>query len=457
MESAHFQQKQEAFDWKARVRNEISRARKLFDELEKFFHEADEEIGNNPNDPPAPTRRRRRGERERLGRLPGLDRLMFLLPCVFDRLEEDIDQGRVFLPSGGDGGNAHQLLDGLEAIERVLKGVLAWYIHDDVDQALQLINAALKNVGKHSKKKETASNGRFLRDLVRVAPDLQILRGMFEDFRENRRRRPAHPEIDESWSVKRWLDYYREQARLEEPIIAVIDAEGLSEESLEKGMKMMIAESERLDRHKEEFVERYRLMRNRDVAFDPDKPELFLDLPAIPDIEDSEDDDAKVQTVDLHYEKDEPPSPWASSLPELKSWDSIVKETNFADDSELAHPEFENDLVYRMLKPFVNNLISCLKKEYLEAIQKVGGETYPMRSPLEHYLILLAFKAQARISSCGVWVDEVGHHSPRHGAYMFAMECLERIAEALEKLAPERLHHLVREARDIRNRIKKLL
>jgi len=443
MESAHFQQKQEAVDWKARVWNEISRARKLFDELKKLFCEADEEIGNNPDDP-----------REGLGRLPGLDRLMYLLPCILDRLEEDIDKDRVSLSSGG---NAHQLLDGLEAIEQALKGVLAWYIHDDVDQALRLMNAALENVGKHSKKKETPFGDRFLRDLVRVAPDLQIIRDMFEDFRENRRRRPAHPKIDESWSTERWLDYYREQARLEEPIIAVIDAEGFSKESLEKGMKMMIAESKRLDRHKEEFVERYRLMRNRDTAFDPERPELFLDLPEIPDIEDSKDDDAKVQAVDLHYEEDEPPSPWASSLPELKTWDRLSNETALTDNSERVHLDFEDDPVYRMLKPFVNNLISCLKEEYLEAARKVGGETYPMRSPLEHYLILLALKAQARISSCGVWVDSVGHHSPRHGAYMFAMECLKRIAGALEKLASERLHHLVREARDIRNRIKKLL
>ena len=80
-----------------------------------------------------------------------------------------------------------------------------------------------------------------------------------------------------------------------------------------------------------------------------------------------------------------------------------------------------------------------------------------MRSPLEHYLIILALKAQARISSCGVWAEDVGHEAPRKGVYLFAMECLERIAEATERFPRKHLYHLATEARNIKNRLRRYL
>ena len=64
---------------KKHILKEISETKDRFAELETFFQKADEEIANNPDDP-----------REGIGYLPGLDRLMFLIPCVINRLEEDI-------------------------------------------------------------------------------------------------------------------------------------------------------------------------------------------------------------------------------------------------------------------------------------------------------------------------------------------------------------------------------
>ncbi|HHT9146739.1 MAG: hypothetical protein Q7J76_05380 [Candidatus Brocadiaceae bacterium] len=49
-----------------------------------------------------------------------------------------------------------------------------------------------------------------------------------EGFWENRRIRPKEPETNTSWSPECWLDYYREQARFEEPLIAMVDAEGVA-------------------------------------------------------------------------------------------------------------------------------------------------------------------------------------------------------------------------------------
>ncbi len=60
---------------------EISKTRNAFAELDDFFLKADENIANDPDDP-----------REGIGRFAGLDRLMFLIPCVINRLGEDISK-----------------------------------------------------------------------------------------------------------------------------------------------------------------------------------------------------------------------------------------------------------------------------------------------------------------------------------------------------------------------------
>ena len=66
---------------------EISITRNAFHKLDDIFLKADENIANEPNDP-----------REGIGRLPGLDRLIFLIPCVISRLEEDVSKSK-----GGEG------------------------------------------------------------------------------------------------------------------------------------------------------------------------------------------------------------------------------------------------------------------------------------------------------------------------------------------------------------------
>jgi len=259
---------------------EISKTRNVFIELDDFFRKADENIANDPDDP-----------REGIGRFPGLDRLMLLIPCVINRLGEDISKIK-------EGENVAPITEGLQAIKEGVNSVLAYYLQDDVDGALNLLSNALSDIDKFSSKK-SQSNIRFLRDIARIAPDFQILLDMFEGFRENRRIRPKEPETDESWSPERWLYYYREQARLEEPLIAMVDAEGFSEASLEKGMKQMIEESEQRDKVMEKHFISHKLMKNRDAAFDPEHPEKFLDLSNIPDIKDKDDDDYEVRSIEF--------------------------------------------------------------------------------------------------------------------------------------------------------------
>lgn len=416
------------------LREEIARTKDVFADLYDFFCKADENIADDPEDP-----------REGIGRFPGLDRLMFLIPCVISRLEEDVSKSK------GEKGEI-LITEGLKAVREGLHCVSIYYLQDDVEGALDLLNKSLSEIDKFSGK-NSQSGIRFFRDLARIAPDFHILLDMFESFHENKKTRPAEPEGDESWSPERWLHYYREQARLEEPLIAVIDAEGLSEASLEKGMEQMIEKSAQMDKRMEKHFIFYNLMRDRDAAFDPEHPEMFLDFPEIPVIKD-EDDDYEVRTVDLRYDEEEEPSePWASSLPELQNWNESISESSF-DDSERRHQDFEDDPVYRLLEPFTHDIFECLKRDHFCRLKESGREGNQMRSPLENYLVILALKAQARLSSCGVLVENIGHEAPRKGVYLFTMECLGKIADAIEKFSQEHLYHLAAEARNIKKQIE---
>ncbi len=417
---------------------EISKARDVFTELNDFFRKADDTISNDPDDP-----------REGIGRFPGLDRLMFLMPCVINRLEEDISKTN-------EDENVASIIEGLQAIQEGIHSVLIYYLRDDVEGAVNVLRNVLSKIDKLSGKKPR-SGIRVFRDIARIAPDFQIILDMFEGFRENRRIRPKEPETTTSWSPACWLEYYQEQARLEEPLIAMVDAEGLSEANLEKGMKQMMEESAQRDKMMEKQFITYKLMRNRDAAFSPEHPEKFLDLSGIPDIKD-EDDDYEVRAIDLRYEEveEEPAEPWASSLPELLDWNKITHESSF-DDSELCRQNFEDDPVYLLLKPFAHNLFECLKQDDLRRVKECKRGENELRSPLEHYLIILALKAQVRISSCGVWAEDVGHEAPRKGVYLFAMACLKRIAETTERFPRKHLYHIAAEARNIKKQIEKIL
>lgn len=418
---------------------EISKTRDVFTELDDFFRQADENISDDPDDP-----------REGIGRLPGLDRLMFLIPCVINRLEEDMSQSK-------EDENVAPIIEGLQVIQEGIQCVLRYYLQEDVDDAINLLNNVLSKIDKLSSKKSQSSI-RVFRDIARIVPDFQIIYDMFEGFRENRRTRPKEPETNTLWSPECWLDYYWEQARLEESLIAMVDAEGLSEASLEKGFKRMMEESEQRDKMMEKQLITYKLMRNRDAVFNLEHPERFLDLSEIPEIKEEDDDDYEVRALDLRSEEEEeePPEPWASSLPELRDWNKISHESSF-DDSELHHQNFEDDPVYLLLNPFAHNLFECLKQDDLRRVKESKSGESGMRSPLDHYLVILALKAQARIASCGVWAEDVGHEAPRKGVYLFAMECLERIAEAIERFPWKHLCHLAAEARNIKKQIEKIL
>ncbi len=418
---------------------EISKTRDTFTKLDDFFLETDAKITNSPD-----------GPREGAGSLPGLDRLVFLIPCVINRVEEDLSKIK-------EAEDAALITDGLQAINEGIESVLVYYLHDDVESALSLLSNAISNIDKLSGIKPQ-SGVRFFHDMSRIVPDFHILFNMLDGSRESKRVRPKWPETDDSWSPECWLDYYLEQARFEEPLIAMVDAEGLSEASLEKGMKQMIDESEQMDKRMKKQMNTYNLMRNRDAAFDHEYPEKFLELSEIPDVKDEDDGGYEVSTVDLSYEEEEEEEsgPWASSLPELQDWDQHASGPSF-DDSELSRQDFEDDPVYRLLKPFVHNVFERQKHDYLSRVKEGENEEDQMRSPLDHYIVILALKPQVQISSCGVITEDVGHEAPRKGVYMFTMEYLDRIADTINKFSLDHIYHLAAEARSIKKQIEEIL
>ncbi len=87
---------------------EISKTRKVFTELDDFFSNADENIANDPDDP-----------REGIGHFPGLDRLMFLIPCAINRLEEDLSKCK-------EVEDAAPITEGLQAIKEGINSVLTY-------------------------------------------------------------------------------------------------------------------------------------------------------------------------------------------------------------------------------------------------------------------------------------------------------------------------------------------
>ncbi|MDQ7778280.1 MAG: hypothetical protein RDV41_01055, partial [Planctomycetota bacterium] len=339
--------------------------------------------------------------------------------------------------------------------------------------------------------------GRFFRDLERISGDLILLRGMLEDFRENRDRRPIFPEDADSRSKERWAEYYREQAMREDPLLAVVEMEGLSTKSLEKGMRLQIESGEALERHFEDEIKRHKLEASRDDAFDPEDPVRFLELAEIPEPEE-EDDDTR---CDAPCCKDDFRSGWSASVPELAAWEDAESERDVDTDRFENGREYNyrKDPVHKMLDPFLHELMTVTRELDDEArggkgegpsgrsgergrrkkCQSAGSDqsapsdasdqstpsdrpeqpekSARMRTPVVDYVLLLVMKACARLSSCGVNAEMVDDEAPIHGCHMFAMDNMEKIAKALDQFGPDRLRPFSARATRIASSIRRLL
>src|SRR3990167_6055787 len=95
---------------------------------------------------------------------------MFLVPCVINRLEEDISKSK-------EGENVASIIEGLQAIKEGIHSVLTYSLQDDVEGALNLLSNVLSKIDKLSSKKSQSSI-RVSREIGRIAPDFQIILDM---------------------------------------------------------------------------------------------------------------------------------------------------------------------------------------------------------------------------------------------------------------------------------------
>ena len=331
---------------------------------------AGDRIARDPDDP-----------RDGIILIPPLQRLVLLIPCVLDRLDAE-------LPRLSD---APPALDALRRLEHVVDAIAA----DRRDELNGVPDALSLDV---------AGEWRFFRDLRRLDADLQIWLTMLVDQFENRRSRPPQAPDEETGTPEEWLEYLREQMRLEEPVVALVEAEGLSPETLEIGFRRAEADRERTEAHMETWLERTGQDEAREGVFDRLEPSRFLDLNEIPGAEEVE----------------------------LPPPDDAVEEDEADEETEPFH-EIESDPAQQRVREFT-----------LSLMRRFDGES----SPLSHYISTLALRAGARLAS------HLDGSAERRGARLFAAECAERIAEALRRLGPESTRSVVREAADLASTLR---
>ncbi|MBI4713322.1 MAG: hypothetical protein HY762_08505 [Planctomycetes bacterium] len=428
---------QNTSDWKAQIADRITELKQTLHKLESHFYKVDSMLPPEPDNP-----------HKKLGRLEGLDRVVFITPYVLRRLGADINNAQI------DDAIGQAVLEVLNGLESGLKGAVAWIIDDKIQDAVKLTDVIPQLARKYTDH-PPAFKGRFFRDFLRIAPDFKLMLWLSE-YLEGipqsavngtiRRQRPKLPEMDDYNSAESWFNYYKKEAQFEEVIIALIDKEGLTEESLQKGSKLMRQEYDEINRAGQQFVEYYQQIETRGAVFDDENPEAFLDLSEIPELEN--DDEGEPTS----YADSESPEPWARSLPQINDWNKHIREQDYEDDDE--DEDFESDPVYKILKPFVHNILSTLRREFDKQARK---SSEPVRAPIDDYVAILALKSHARVASHRVWVNMAKNPAPRYGVYMFAMECLAQIGQATEKFPRPYLKQIAIDAVKVRERIAKLV
>lgn len=272
-------------------------------------------------------------------REPSMRRLVALIPCVLDRLDAEL--GRI--------ADLDAVLDGLRRLDRVVEWIGAPPA-DPPDWSL-----------------DVEGDARFFRDLRRIDTDLQIWRTML--LEREMMRRPPEPEEDAP--PETWLAYFHETMRLEELIVAIVEVEGFSPQTLEIGARRAAEDRERYRGHGERWMLHTAEDAERDGWFDPLEPMRFLDLQSIPEPE----------LMELPPVEDEP-----------------------FDEADM--PEIVRDPVWAMIYPVTEAL---------------GVDE---ATPLGQYVNVLAERAREPF----VWPIE--RSGRRRGALRFAAECLDRVVEA---------------------------
>lgn len=396
-----------------RLKADLMRVRSSFDGFRADLEEADREVMLNPEDP-----------RSEMNHLPVLRRMMGLFPVVLDRAEEDLN--RLDEENRMSSEDLARFVVGFDVLSGLWSGVLHWYEADGSRKELDQFRDALGKARGIGGKPPDARPGRLYRDIARLEPDLEILVGLAEERREARRVQPDRPDPAEE-DADAWRDFYREKMHREEPALEFLYRHKLNQENLKKAFVYQEAEHRYNDWRADRFQQTYRLMKARRTVHDSVGPREFLEFPVIRELPESWEENEPEETTPGEVPGEPPPD---SGLDY-----SVVH----ADDELAAEDDFREDPVWQTLMPFVSRMTDVMEES--------EGE----RSNLEHYLTLLARKPMARIASARCYPQQAA----LDGVYLYTIDCLERIREAIgtfdaKPLAPfsERADEIIMEIRE---------
>lgn len=410
------------------IETAISSLRMKIENLESYFARWDEEISANPDDP-----------RDRIGRLPGLERVLTLASPLLARLETDLASGDIGR-GAANAADTERVVQGLDAIGLAIESARLWQQTDDIDRAVSGMNEAAAMAESCLAVPRDDQPGRFCHDLGRLSEDFRAMASMLELFQRNRRRNPhlPDPDAEDHWPPTRWFEMLLDQACREDRLFSVVENFGLSEESLRSGIDAVKQDEADLEREKELIISSYETLDKREQVYDSEDPESFLNLSEIPELPKDAADVEVSEVPVLDLDDDD-----ALDLPE----------DEYDDDDEsgiddITERKWRSDPALTILEPVAFAAIKALS-----LLRTPESEA----STLHNYVVLVLLKPLARIASSYVHCEESESLAPVHGAYLFAMYCLDRAATALERFGTESERAVAAPLRGARLRVSEFL
>lgn len=423
------------------------------DVLEMLLACDDEAIAEDPTDP-----------RDGRARLPGFERFRTLVPIVLKRVDEDIAAGRIHIEREDSTGEITTVLSGLRVILRALGAFTLYYEHEQLERAVDELEATLIDAQILLNTPRDDYPGRLYRDIAKLIDDIEACFVVLRGFHRQTSIQLNLPDPGAQHSPDQWFQFYLEQARRDDPLIDAIESAGMSQAAFILGYNQMEENDAQLDAEMTDYFIYLHEAQARDEVYDELNPEAFLELDEITDLSELELEDV---LADSGVEFELHDSEWDTYDDESFEGDLTGVEIG-SEDASTGFDDFNPDLlrikldknkettsdpIFQMLDSYFRKLQPFL----LESRETEDLDPTAIQNIVNNYIILLMLKPQVHILSSDVWVKITENQAPLHGAYLFAIHCLDRIAEAAERFRPDDDLKFAHEARRIKKEITKRL
>lgn len=385
--------------------------------------------------------------RRGIGFAGSMDRTLALVPVIISRFEEDLNKKTdKQMPNAYAGPIFHSVRQILNVIRDWLDRRFseADILAEPSVPETKLTKAYLTIRFELNKMPKPPS--RFASDITRLLFDLWILKGWIISFAENALRHGLEiPDEKGEWNEQEWCGYFWTRLKGRSSYIRFVEEHGYSPEALAQGFQNEVTAQRRKDRQMREFSERVNLEEKLNAAWDPDKPELFLELKKIPELPDNHNDDLEIIKVELGAEaEDDRAEPWSSSLPQLADWNKTERGSE--------GPGFRKDPVFKIQNEFLHKYFKVSKdnwKRYEMESEKPGQ----YRPPLDQYLITLLLDASGVMIHCLSDLEHEPNKRKLKGCYLFCAGVFNKFAEVVERNQSRVFKQLADEARRLAKNI----